>query len=171
MQLVKMEGVQYFGADITPITAEKNNECFKSDARHFHVIDWSCKIPPPVDLILLRDVLFHFLSTSVNLDILRHINQSGSKYLLTTTFGQFEDKRGAADTYTSEGVGYRNINIYNAPYNFPKPLTQVWEKQAKRWIDLIGPWTRNPTATLQLLSEACLWLSSHPSCHAPFHCL
>jgi hypothetical protein len=88
MQLVKMEGVQYFGADITPITAEKNNECFKSDARHFHVIDWSCKIPPPVDLILLRDVLFH-LSTSVNLDILRHINQSGSKYLLTTTFGQF----------------------------------------------------------------------------------
>jgi hypothetical protein len=72
---------------------------------------------------MLRDVLFH-LSTSVNLDILRHVNQSGAKYLLTTTFA---NNTSPEENYVSAGVGYRKINLYGPPYNFPSPIMSAQE--------------------------------------------
>ena len=123
MQQVDLSTVQYFGGDITKMTIQKNTECFEQSNVHFHHLDWSCSIPPPVDLLLVRDVLFH-LSTSVVLDILRHINQSGARYLLTTTFPNNTEK---PDNYHSDGVGYRSINLYGAPYHFPSPLVMAPE--------------------------------------------
>jgi hypothetical protein len=123
MQEVDLSSVQYFGGDITSLTIQKNTECFERPNVHFHVLDWACAIPPPVDLLMLRDVLFH-LSTSVNLDILRHVNQSGAKYLLTTTFA---NNTSPEDNYVSAGVGYRKINLYGPPYNFPSPIMSAQE--------------------------------------------
>jgi len=119
MQAVNLTGVQYFGAEITQRTVDENTKCFERADVHFHHMDWSCAIPPPVDLIMARDVLFH-LSTSVVLDILRHINQSGARYLFTTTFSNTTSNK--VDNFVSDGVGYRNINLYGPPYNFPEPV-------------------------------------------------
>ena len=136
MQKINFSNVQYFGADITNITANINNKCFANDHVHFHRLDWSCSIPPPVDLLLVRDVLFH-LSTSVVLDILKHIHQSNAKYLLTTTFPSVPPSNTTTfprDNYVSAGVGYRNINLYGPPYNFPPPLKVAME--GKRHVGL-----------------------------------
>jgi len=135
MQEVNMQDIQYFGADITPIAAQVNNRCFANDHRQFYSLDWSCQIPPPVDLLLVRDVFFH-LSTSVVLDIMRHINESGGKYLMTTSFSDFSHRVGPPDDYYSKGVGYRNINLYRPPYNFPEPLIRVEEADEGRHIGL-----------------------------------
>jgi hypothetical protein len=130
MQEVDLDGLQYFGGDITSMTIQKNTECFESPNVHFHVLDWSCEIPPPVDLLMVRDVLFH-LSTSVVQDILFHINQSGAKYLLTTSFG---NTTSVEDNYVSDGVGYRNINLYGPPYNFPSPIK--FAQEGRRHVGL-----------------------------------
>jgi len=146
MQLVtNLNQVQYFGADITKQTVEYNSHCFESSRVHFHVIDWSCVIPPPVDLLLVRDVLFH-LSTSRVLGILNHINQSGAKYLLTTSFGSFSQGVVAVDNYEvlEHGVGYRNINLYGRPYNFPEPIMQANESRGRH----VGLW-KLPIETIE----------------------
>ena len=119
MQAVNLTGVQYFGADITQRTVDETTKCFERANVHFHHIDWSCAIPPPVDLVMARDVLFH-LSTSVVLDILRHINQSGARYLFTTTFPNTTSN--IVDNFVKDHIGYRNINLYGPPYNFPDPV-------------------------------------------------
>lgn len=146
MQLVtNLNQVQYFGADITKQTVEYNTHCFESSRVHFHVIDWSCVIPPPVDLLLVRDVLFH-LSTSRVLGILNHINQSGAKYLLTTSFGSFSQGVVAVDNYEIQehGVGYRDINLYGRPYNFPEPIMQANESKGRH----VGLW-KLPIETIE----------------------
>ena len=119
MQAVNLTGVQYFGADITQRTVDETTKCFERANVHFHHMDWSCAIPPPVDLVMARDVLFH-LSTSVVLDILRHINQSGARYLFTTTFPNTTSN--IVDNFVKDHIGYRNINLYGPPYNFPDPV-------------------------------------------------
>jgi hypothetical protein len=126
MQEVDLSSLQYFGGDITSLTIQKNTECFERSNVHFHVLDWSCSIPPPVDLLMVRDVLFH-LATSVVLDVLRNINKSGAKYLLTTSFGN-NMTTAAEDNYSPEALGYRNINLYAPPYNFPSPIMIAHEK-------------------------------------------
>ena len=119
MQAVDLSSVHYFGADITEETVRENTKCFAQETVQFATLDWSCAIPPPVDLIMIRDVLFH-LSTANNLDILRHVNASGAKYLLTTTFPN--KSHAAVDNYDiGPKVGFRNINLYGPPYNFPDP--------------------------------------------------
>lgn len=119
MQAVDLSSVHYFGADITEETVRENTKCFAQETVQFATLDWSCAIPPPVDLIMIRDVLFH-LSTANNLDILRHVNASGAKYLLTTTFPN--KSYAAVDNYDiGPKVGFRNINLYGPPYNFPDP--------------------------------------------------
>lgn len=119
MQEVDLSSVHYFGADITDETVRANTKCFAHDTVHFATLDWSCAIPPPVDLIMVRDVLFH-LSTATNLDILRHVNASGANYLLTTTFPN--TPHAAMDNYDiGPKIGYRKINLYGPPYNFPDP--------------------------------------------------
>jgi len=121
MQTVDLSSVKYFGADITGKTIDENTKCFESSNVHFHVLDWSCSIPPPMDLLMVRDMLFHF-STKRILDVLDHINQSGAKYLLTTTFPNITQ---AADNKTFEEISYRNLNLYGPPFNFPEPLLKT----------------------------------------------
>jgi len=130
--------IQYFGADITKYTVNENNKCFRRDNVRFVELDWTCSIPPPVDLILVRDVLFH-LSTATNLHILDHINQSGARYLLTTSFPNV-GSGGAVDDYTVDKVGYRDISLYAPPYNFPAPILQADEPGATGRGRHVGLW-------------------------------
>ena len=128
IQAVNLTGVQYFGADITQKTVDENTKCFERDDVHFHHLDWSCTIPPPVDLIMARDVLFH-LSTSVVLDILRHINRSGAKYLLSTTSFNTTSK---VDNFKRDAIDYRDINLYGPPFNLPKPVMTTDKEDVKQ---------------------------------------
>jgi hypothetical protein len=139
MQKVDLTGIQYFGADITNVTVQKNAECFGSSNVHFHRFDLTCMVPPPVDLLLVRDVLFHLPEATI-LKVLSNINQSGARYLATTTFskgqgvwrvGAYKDslktrKKKGQDQY----IGSNKLNLYEAPFYFPTPLYNADEVAA-----------------------------------------
>jgi hypothetical protein len=139
MQKVDLTGIQYFGADITNVTVQKNAECFGSSNVHFHRFDLSCMVPPPVDLLLVRDVLFHLPEPTI-LKVLSNINQSGARYLATTTFSKGQGVW-RVDAYTEtlktrkkkgqdQYIGFNELNLYEAPFYFPTPLYKADEVAA-----------------------------------------
>ena len=80
----------------------------------------------PVDLLIVRDVLFHFSSSRAD-DVLRNnINRSGAKYLLSTYYPLGSNARSALSFRS--GFGFRSfwkINLEDAPFNLPPPLVAI----------------------------------------------
>lgn len=75
---------------------------------------------PKVDLIFCRDCLVHFSFEDI-FKALRNFKNSGSTYLLTTTYIH----RGKNNQIQTGG--WRAINLEKAPINFPKPRRIIWE--------------------------------------------
>jgi len=75
---------------------------------------------PRVDLIFCRDCLAHLPFDDIKKALINFKN-SGSRYLLTTTYihrgSNFDIKAG----------GWRAINLEKPPFNFPKPIKVIWE--------------------------------------------
>ena len=79
----------------------------------------------PADLVIVRDLLFHFDERRV-LDILDRIDASGSKYLLTTSYarnvnGRFRDK-------FTPGRGFSSFapwNLQGPPFNIGEPIFSI----------------------------------------------
>eukprot|EP00977_Amphora_coffeiformis_P028227 scaffold34915_cov180-Amphora_coffeaeformis.AAC.17 len=160
MQTVDLSSVKYFGGDITNVTVERNNQCFatssvlsenndntniKRNYVRFHHFDWTCQVPPPVDLLLVRDVLFH-LSEETVMNVLYNINQSGAKYLATTTFTKgkgvwrnhlaYPELREQRLKDGNGMIGFQRINLFGPPYNFLKPLYVAQEEEDR----IVGVW-------------------------------
>lgn len=147
MQHVDLQSVVYIGGDITDVTIEQNTRCFQRDNVHFHKFDLTCMIPPPVDLMITRDVLFHMTDDLV-LQTLRNIAASKVRYFLSTTFldlsnAQNAFNQGAAytDTLQQRGaeslIGYRHINLLDAPFCLSQPVALLKEvKEDKRHLGL-----------------------------------
>jgi len=137
----KQSHLQYFGADITKTVADINSRCFQSSNVHFYQFDWTCQVPPPVDLVLVRDILFH-LPTQTNLHVLHQINRSGAKYLLTTTYARHTTPApGFVEQVTgSSSTHYRDINLFAPPYNFPDPLEIVEETERTGKVRSVAMW-------------------------------
>ena len=81
MQTMNLTGLQYFGGDITNVTVQTNTRCFGNDNIHFHWFDLTCMIPPAVDLILVRDVLFHLPEDLVYTILIISINREQNTLL------------------------------------------------------------------------------------------
>jgi len=139
MQAVNLTGVQYFGGDITNVTVNKNRGCFGgAENVHFNWFDITCMIPPPVDLILVRDVLFH-LPEPLVMEALANINESGARFLATTTFSDgengkwrfnmaYQDTLGERKNQGLDShIGFQKLNLYTSPFNFPAPVWRVDE--------------------------------------------
>jgi hypothetical protein len=144
MQTVNLTGLQYFGGDITNVTVQTNQRCFGSDNIHFHWFDLTCMIPPAVDLILVRDVLFQMPEDHVH-KVLTNINQSGAKYLATTTFssgsnGNFKVSAAYPETRSkrvgNDLIGFQRLNLYAHPFNFPPPLMKAEESVPGRQVGI-----------------------------------
>lgn len=154
-QKLDLSQVQYFGADITPITVSENARCFTKSNINFLQMDWTCSIPPAVDLILVRDVLFHMPDAAVQ-KVLSSIHRSGSKYLATTSFSKTENQEdfntklayrdSAKERQTKdeeEYIGFRHLNLYLPPYNFPNPPLYIAEENdatSKNLERHVGVW-------------------------------
>lgn len=136
MQTVNLTGLQYFGADISDVTIKQNKRCFESNNIRFFFFDLKCMIAPPVDLLLVRDVLFHLPEDQV-MSVLRNINKSGAKYLLTTTFkdgseywkagNAYVDSLGTRGGKSRNKIGFGKLNLYAPPFLFPQPIARVPE--------------------------------------------
>lgn len=132
MQYVDLGHVSYLGGDITSYTIEENKRCFAKHNVEFTLFDLTCNKIPEVDLMLTRDILFH-LKPEVGMKILNSIGQSKVKYFLSTTFmspnaeNPYNNHRsyGEVSRGANSTIGYRNINLFDAPFCMPKPLLKV----------------------------------------------
>lgn len=122
MKTVDLSGIDYLGVDIVPDLIADNTKAFGSQRIRFQCADMLRDRLPTVDLILCRDCLFHYRNTSI-LCAVRNLQESGSRYLLTTTYPNLAENR------ELETAGrFRPINLQKPPFNFPVPLFFIDEQ-------------------------------------------
>jgi hypothetical protein len=120
MQRVRLGTVAYTGADIVAELIEKNRREYDSESIHFQKLNLIRDPLPKVDLILCRDCLVH-LSFKDAWSALRNICDSGSTYLLATTFTR---RTHNDDIVTGQ---WRRLNLEVAPFMLPPPLETLNE--------------------------------------------
>jgi len=128
MRLMDLEGIDYIGGDVVKQIVDQNQARHgKSNIRFSHLN--ACKDPlPQVDLILCRDMLVH-LSFVECMSALLNFHNSGSAYLLTTTFT-------ARDPNKNIKTGqWRPLNLQRPPFMFPRPLRYLVEN-CEEWNGL-----------------------------------
>jgi hypothetical protein len=79
----------------------------------------------PFDLIIIRDLLFHFTPQQA-LAVLSTVNRSGARYVLTSKHPEERNKR-SLRTYRA-GMGFQGfwqINLQDAPFHLPPPLLAI----------------------------------------------
>lgn len=116
MKHINYEFEQYFGIDIVDQIVHENNQKYANEKYSFMCLD-ICRSPlPKVDLIFCRDVLVH-LDFENSVAALKNFQNSGAKYLLTTTFTNRE-----GNTDLTDGMIWRTLNLEKEPFCFSEPL-------------------------------------------------
>ena len=119
-------GIRYLGLDIVGHLVRALQKTDGAPNVGFTRFDLSTQRLWPVDLLVVRDVLFHF-SPARALDILQNnINRSGARYLLSTYFPGMSNRLTGA--HFRSGGGFRSfwkINLQDAPFSFPPPLLAI----------------------------------------------
>ena len=111
----------YAGFDIVPDLVETlDAEARLGPKAQFALADLTIDQLPKADLVLCRDCLVH-LSDDLVLQALSRLRASRSRWLLTTTFPDVENKRGTTG-------GWRPINLAKAPFNLPEPTELIIER-------------------------------------------
>ena len=114
----------YIGADIVQELIDLNLRRWDGrSSQKFLKLDLTSDALPRVDLVLCRDGLVHLSGAQV-LKALRNIKQSGSKYLLATTFPELLHN---LDIVTGD---WRPMNLQREPFNLPQPLKLILEGRA-----------------------------------------
>jgi hypothetical protein len=121
MREVPMEGVGYTGGDIVEELIAADKKKYEKNGRSFKVLNLITDKIDKYDLIFCRDCLVH-LSYADIFNSLNNIVESGSKYLMTTTFLEQKINK---DIHTG---GWRPINFRLSPFNFPEPVYILDEK-------------------------------------------
>ncbi len=112
----------YIGVDIVETLIEKNQREFGNASTSFQCMNLAEGELPRVDLIFSRDCLVH-LSFADALKIIANFKQSGSKYLLTTTFVS----RDRNNDLVGKDSFWRPLNMQLPPFNFPQPMLLINE--------------------------------------------
>lgn len=110
----------YIGVDVVREIVERSQRLAASPDRTFLHRDLTSDPLPRADVILCRDCLVHFSFADI-WRALRNFQQSGTRYLLTTTFIERDDN---PDIITG---GWRPLNLQRQPFGFPSPLAVVDE--------------------------------------------
>ena len=110
---------EYWGFDIVPELARRNQERFGSTTVHFGALDIVETGPPAADLILCRHLLYH-LPLRDCLKAIHNFKQSGSRYLLITNNRDALQNREIAFT-----GAFRPRNLDLSPFNFPGALEVI----------------------------------------------
>lgn len=115
MQHVPLTGIHYTGMDVVPELIDRNQQRYSTATVRFLSGDITRDALPSVDLILSRDCLVH-LSLRDGCCALRQFQQSGSRYLLVTTYPATTQNRDAPTG------SWKPLNLCRPPFNLPEPL-------------------------------------------------
>ncbi|HAJ75206.1 MAG TPA: hypothetical protein DCM64_02005 [Gammaproteobacteria bacterium] len=126
---------KYIGADIVASLIELNSRSYGSDLRQFMHLDLLHDSLPEADAILCKDCLVH-MSFADAKQAIENIKTSGSKFLLTTHFPEFQFN---VDILTGK---HRPLNFCKAPFEWPAPLEEIIEYRTgpKNGIKHLSVW-------------------------------
>ena len=120
MKEVHLSNIDYTGADIVKDLIRQNVAKYTGGGLRFERLNLIEDELPKVDLVLCRDCLVHFSFADVFL-ALHNICDSGSRYLLTTTF---TGRTVNSDILTGQ---WHVLNLELAPFMLPRPLRIINE--------------------------------------------
>lgn len=121
MRELDLSLISYTGADIVPDLITRHQREFSTTGRNFVVLDLTHDRLPAVDLVFCRDCLVH-LSFQNIWKAISNLKESGSRWLLTTTFS---DNQHNADI---EDGDWRLLNLERSPFCFPPPVALLREE-------------------------------------------
>jgi hypothetical protein len=126
MSKVSLEGIDYLGCDIVAPMIEANAIRYRQPNVKFE----ARSIFEPIrksDLILCRDLLFHFSNEWV-LKAIRNVKASGTRWFLTTTFQDKDVVENEDINVTLGYIAWRKINLFRPPFFMPSPERIIQEK-------------------------------------------
>ena len=136
MRLLDLK-LDYIGADVVPAVIERNQRLYGKSGRRFQILDITRDPLLKVDLILCRDLLVHLSFHDIK-SALSNIFESGSRFVLTTTFPTRDINR---DIETGQ---WRPLNLQRPPFSFPPPIRLITERCTEwggQWADkCLGLW-------------------------------
>jgi hypothetical protein len=122
MRVVDLSGIDYLGVDVVPALIARNRELYGAFGYRFECADVRKDPLPPADLVLIRDLFFHFPTEDIRSTI-RNVRASGIRMLLTTTFTW----RSVVANGPIPNGGWRRINLQLPPFDWPAPLRTIVE--------------------------------------------
>ena len=127
----------YQGMDIVTTLVEQLQAAYGTEQGHavsgnakhhrisFARFDLSLEYLWPADLVVIRDVLFHFSASRVN-EVRRRIALSGCRFALVTYFPRGNNKRSLSKFHPGHGFSsYASWNFEAEPFGLPPPLLTV----------------------------------------------
>lgn len=113
----------YCGVDIVPSLITANTARAEADGsgRRFMVADITQDPLPCADLVLCRDALVHLSFSNINRTLTR-FQASGAKWLLTTTFTEWESNQDVEDG------DWRALNLERPPFSWRAPAWLINER-------------------------------------------
>lgn len=121
MKSIDLKALQYIGADIVEELVDANTSKYQTVNTRFVCLDMIKDALPKADLCICRDCLPHY-STEYIIKAITNMKNSGSKYILTTTYLVFDTNE------EIEAIGlFRPLNLEKPPFDFPPPLAVIDE--------------------------------------------
>jgi hypothetical protein len=123
---MELKDLKYTGFDIVPELITELSEGFPD--QQFNIHDATSDLLGTYDLILCRDLLVH-LTNEQALRVIDNFKNSGSKYLLATTFVSLQVN--VELRVPRIGVGWRPLNLAIFPFNLGDPLMTINENSSE----------------------------------------
>ena len=124
-------GLSYTGGDIVRSLVHELQHTFggRQHARGLHLrfvpFDLATQVLWPADLVLVRDVLFHFDAERV-LTVLRHVNQSGGRFFMSTSFPAHASSVVARKFKPGRGFkSYASWDLSAKPFSLGPPILAI----------------------------------------------
>jgi len=117
--------IKYIGGDIVNQVVDSNQQ-YTNNLTKVVKLDITTDPFPSADLWICRDCWFHLPDEKIFLSIDNFL-KSDIKFLLTTT--HINTGFNNSDLAT---VGFKLIDLFSSPYNFPKPLYKITDYYGKK---------------------------------------
>mmetsp|Transcript_46150 Transcript_46150/g.76291 ORF Transcript_46150/g.76291 Transcript_46150/m.76291 type:complete len:409 (-) Transcript_46150:292-1518(-) len=136
--------LRYLGGDIVKDLVHDLQAAYSVPGRtDFVPFDLSLQTLPPVDLVLLRDLLFHFDAMRGH-DILERVNASGARYFMSTHFPHTDNEETERHFHAGSGFGsFWPLNLEQKPFLLPHPLIVIGangELRPQQNLPVMGLW-------------------------------
>ena len=125
---INLQNVEYCGFDINKHAIDRNKKNYNQ--YYFEEFDMIEQILPYADLIIARDIFFHFSNENV-FKTLINFKKSGAKYVLATHHKNLLKNEDLTDEEIFNGCGFRPINLSIYPYGLKTEIcshVEEWNK-------------------------------------------